>query len=225
MATSTKTSSKPPADPVADAQAVLTNLEVQREKLAAERLKDDAELRRVSFAAHVLHEMESVRSLAEITRRGTERDAELRSLDCAILEANERLSAAQAAEVAAVNRQRAAEARKLVKELAECFPYLDRKLAEAANALTAINDGVAQLHAAGFQFPSDSQLRLGVAAILQTWAHRLPRSWHDQLRDGFEFLAPGRRQTAVGYWKAIEPSLQNAIGQRLGEAERTTEAA
>jgi hypothetical protein len=119
-----------------------------------------------------------------------------------------------------VAQQRAEEAHKLVCELGECFPYLDRKLAEAANALIAINDGVAKLHQAGFAFPSDSQLRLGVAAIIQTWAHRLPRSWHDQLRDGFEFLAPGRRQTAVEYWGQIQASIDNQINQRLDKTEQ-----
>ena len=94
-----------------------------------------------------------------------------------------------------------------------------------SSALIAIHDGIAKLHAAGFSFPSDAQLRLGIAAVLQTWAHRLPRSLHDQLRDGFEFLAPGRRQTAVEYWRAIEVSLNNSIRQATGEAEQPTEAA
>jgi hypothetical protein len=103
--------------------------------------------------------------------------------------------------------------------------YLDKHLVEAARALIAIHDGIAKLHAAGFSFPSDAQLRLGITAVLQTWAHRLPRSLHDQLRDGFEFLAPGRRQTAVEYWRAIEVSLNNSIRQATGEAEQPTEAA
>jgi hypothetical protein len=92
-------------------------------------------------------------------------------------------------------------------------------LAEAARALIAINDGIVKLHQAGFQFPSDSQLRLGVAAIIQTWAHRLPRSWHDQLRDGLRFLAPHERKTAVEYWSQIQASIDNQILQRLGKPE------
>jgi hypothetical protein len=127
--------------------------------------------------------------------------------------------------VQAANRQKAEEARKLAKEIGECFPYLDKHLAEAARALIAIHDGVAQLRAAGFAFPSESQLRLGLTTVLQSWAHGLPRSLHNHLRDGFEFLPPGRRQTAVQYWNAIEASLNNSIAVKLGATERITEAA
>jgi hypothetical protein len=220
-----QTAPKPPANSVASAEQTIAALERDRAVLIAARTQDEAEMQKNAYAARVQHELGAISALREIGSRTLEHDQRLREIDAAIAEARERLAAAKAAEARAADRQRAAEARKLVRELGEVFPYLDRKLAEAANALIAINDGIAKLHQAGFAFPSDSQLRLGVAAIIQTWAHRLPRSWHDQLRDGFEFLAPGRRQTAVGYWKAIEPSLQNAIGQRLGEAERNTEAA
>jgi hypothetical protein len=98
---------------------------------------------------------------------------------------------------------------------------LDRKLAEAARALIAINDGVQKLHQLGFTAPSDAQVRLAVAAVLQSWAHGIPRSWHDHLRDGLQFLAPHERKTAVEYWDAVEPALQNAIRQHAGEGEPT----
>jgi hypothetical protein len=220
MATITKTSPKPPAkDPVVAAEQTIADLEAQREQLAAERLKDDAEMRRVSFQAHALHELGAVNTLSEITGRAIEREARLRSLDCAIAEAAARVKAAQAAEVAAVNRQRAAEARLLVKELGECFPYLDRKLEEAANALIAINDGIQKLHGLGFASPTDNQARLNICAIIETWAMRLPKHFHNQLRDGVRFLAPHERKTGVQYWTAIELSLQNQIAQRLGKTE------
>jgi hypothetical protein len=99
---------------------------------------------------------------------------------------------------------------------------LDRKLAEAARTLTAINDGVQQLHQLGFAAPSDAQIRLAIVQIIQTWAHSIPRSWHDHLRDGLQFLAPHERRTATQYWDAVEPSLQNAIRQQAGEVEPTT---
>jgi hypothetical protein len=221
-----KQQTKPPAIPtVAAAEAVLADLEAQREKIAAERLKDDEEMRRVSFQAHALHEVGAGRTLSEITGRAIERDQQLRSLDCAIAEAAVRVKTAQAAEVQAADRQRAEEARELVRELGKVFPYLDRKLEEAANALIAINNGVAQLHAAGFQFPSDNQLRLNICAIIETWAQRLPKHFHNQLRDGVRFLAPHERKTAVEYWAQIQDSIDGQIIQRAGGTERTTEAA
>jgi hypothetical protein len=217
---------KQPAIPtVESAEQVLAALEQDRRQLVSARAADDAEMSKHAYQSHVLHELGATRSLDEISKRAMGRDQRLRELDCAIFEARERLADAKAAEAWAADQARAAEARKLTKELGDCFPYLDRKLAEAANALIAIHDGVQKLHAAGFQFPSDSQLRLGVATILQTWAHRLPRSWHDQLRDGFEFLAPGRRQTAVEYWAKIQASIDNQINQRLDKTEQPKERA
>jgi hypothetical protein len=211
-----KQQATPPAT-VASAEQTIAALERDRAALVAASAADDAEMSKHAYAARVLHEMGATRALSEISDRAREHDQRLREIDAALVTARSVLKEAQAAEVAAVNRQKAAEAITLVKELGDCFPYLDRKLAEAANALVAIHDGVQKLHQAGFQFPSDSQLRLGVAAIIQSWTHRLPKHFHDQLRDGFEFLAPGRRQTAVEYWRAIEPSLNNQITQRLGE--------
>jgi hypothetical protein len=207
-----------------DAEHTLANLQQKREALVARSHRLGEEQSKIAFSAHT-GDQAAKKRLDKINADAALHDSELRSLDSAIAEGTARVEAARQAEARAADRQRAAEARKLVKELGEVFPYLDRKLEEAGNALIAINDGIAKLHELGIKHPDDRQLRLGVATILQSWAHRLPRSWHDQLRDGFEFLAPGRRQTAVGYWKAIEPSLQNTIRQATGEAERTTEAA
>jgi hypothetical protein len=219
-ATKPKQQTKLPVDPVAAAEQTITQLQEKREKFLAERLRLENDMGKHSFAAHARSDMRAVAALDEIATSIARIDGHVREIDLALAEAGRFLQEARQAEAQAVAQQRAEEAHKLVCELAECFPYLDRKLAEAANALIAINDGIAKLHQAGFAFPSDSQLRLGVAAIIQSWAHRLPRSWHDQLRDGFEFLAPGRRQTAVEYWGQIQASIDNQITQRLGEAEQ-----
>jgi hypothetical protein len=219
-----KQQATPPAT-VVSAEAVLSDLDAQRRNLAAARAADDAARSKVAYQAHALHELEASRSLREINGRAIEHEAKLREIDCAIAEAGDRLAAAKAAVAMAANRQKAAEAIALVKELGECFPYLDRKLAEAANALVAINDGVQKLHQAGFTFPSDAQVRLAVAAIIQSWAHRLPKHFHDQLRDGLEFLEPGRRQTAGEYWAKIQASIGNQITQRLGEQPKQDERA
>jgi hypothetical protein len=216
MATTTKqpTSSKPqpPAIPtVATAEEVLAALEQDRAAVVAARAADDTEMRRSAYSARVLHELEASRSLDEISKRSIERDQQLREIDCAVFEARERLAAAKAAEVRAVDQARTAEARKLVKELAEVFPFVDKHLALAARGLLAIHEGVAQLHAAGFSFPSDSQVRINLAEVIETWAHSLPRSLHNQLRDGVRFLQPGARKSAAQYWAAIEATLNNSI--------------
>src|ERR1700737_1248005 len=151
----------PPAIPtVADAEQVLADLDAQRRHLAAARAADDAEMSKHAYRAHALCELGATERLDEISKRAIERDQRLRELDLAIAEARERLAAAKAAEARAVDQARAEEARKLVDELAEVFPYIDKHLAAAANALIAINDGITKLHQAGFAFPSDSHLRL-----------------------------------------------------------------
>jgi hypothetical protein len=203
---------------IKQANHVLNNLRQKREMLVVRGHSLGEEQSKIAFSAHT-GDQAARKRLDKLNAEVALHDSELRSLDSAIAEGTARVERARQAEEHAAAAARAAEARKLVSELAECFPYLDRKLAEAANALIAIHDGIVKLHQAGFQFPSDSQLRLGVAAIIQTWAHRLPRSWHDQLRDGFEFLPPGRRQTASEYWAAISPSLNNQITQHLGKPE------
>jgi hypothetical protein len=66
---SQQTPSKPPADPVADAQAVLASLERDRAVLIEAVKQDDAERSKVAFRAHALHELEATRVLTEITGR------------------------------------------------------------------------------------------------------------------------------------------------------------
>jgi DNA repair exonuclease SbcCD ATPase subunit len=206
-------------------EAIITELRRKRELLIGRGHRLGEERTKLSFSAHAEADKTAQKRLDTVHDELGRFESELKSVDEAIAEAEKRRVAAQAAEAQAAAKAEADEARKLVKEIGECFPYLDRHLTEAARALIAIHDGIAKLHQAGFAFPSEAQLRLGIAAIIQTWAHNLPRSWHDQLRDGMQFLPPHQRKTAISYWAAIEPSLQNAIRQRLGEAERDTEAA
>jgi hypothetical protein len=226
MATTTKQQqTKPPAkDPIAAAEQVLAALEQDRRQLVSARAADDAEMSKHAFAAHALHELGATERLGKITERAIERDGRLRSLDCAIFEARERLAAAKAAEARAADRQKAEEALTLLHETGRCFEYLDKHLNEAVRALTAIDNGFAQLRQSGFVI-SDTSDRIGITAIIQSWAHRIPRRWHEQLRDNFEFLAPGARRTAIEHWTRMRASIDNQITARLGEGERNTEAA
>jgi len=209
---------------MSDMEHVLNNLRQKREAIVARGRELSDERSAIALDAHSGNSRASKR-LMEVNAALALHASEIEGIDAAIAEAEKRRVAAQAAEAQAADRQKAAEAQKLAHELAECFPYLDRHLTEAARALVAIHDGIAKLHAAGFAFPSDAQLRLGLTTVLQSWAHGLPRSLHDHLRDGFEFLAPGRRQSASEYWAAISPSLNNQITQRLPEAAREKENA
>jgi hypothetical protein len=202
-----------PSD-IAQAEHVLNNLRQKREVAVAHGVALGEERTQLAFGAHALGDTKARHRLDAINRESALADSELRSIDAAIAEAATRVGRARQAEAQKVTAAKAEEARRLAAELAEVFPYLDSKLAEAANALVAIEKGFAQLRALGIG-PSDAQVRLNVTRALETWAQRgLSRSWFDHLRDGFKYLAPHERQTFSQYGRAIEASLQRAIGQR-----------
>jgi hypothetical protein len=204
-------------DPVADAEATVAALQAKREKLVASRARIEADMGQHSFAAHARSDMRAVAALDDIATNIARTDAKIRGVDLALVTAHEMAEQARKAEAQAAAKQKAGEAQRVVRELGECFPYLDKRLAEAARALVAIEKGFVQLRALGIG-PSDAQVRLNITRALETWAQRgLSRSWFDYLRDGFKYLAPHERRTFSEYWQAVEVSLGNAIRQRLGE--------
>jgi hypothetical protein len=155
----------------------------------------------------------AAKRLAEIHAAIAAQSSELAAFNAAKKSAGEKLASAQQVEAQAAARQKAEETQKLVHETGKCFDYLDRHLNEAARALIAIDTGFAQLRRAGVVI-SDTQDRIGITTIIQSWAHRIPRRWHEQLRDNFQFLAPGARRTAVEHWRAIQLSFDR---QAAGE--------
>jgi hypothetical protein len=212
MATTTKQQqTKPLADPVSDAEKVIAKLQVQREKLMRRQAEHEAERSRLAYAARAQGDAEASKRLSEMADEAVHSEHEASDIGAALATARSFLKDAQAAEARAEDQARAAEARQLVKELAEVFPFVDKHLALAARGLLAIYDGVAKLHAAGFTFPSNDQVRINLAEVIETWAHSLPRSLHNQLRDGVRFLPPGTRKSASQFWAAIEATLNNSI--------------
>jgi hypothetical protein len=195
--------------------------ELERKRAACVQRGTELSDERASVAldAHI-GDSKAAKRLTEIHAALAVHGSELASLDAAAKAATAKLAAAQAAEARAVDRQRAEEARKLISELGACFPYLARKLEEAANALIAIDGGFADLRKLGFASPPTDMLRLNICAVLQTWAMRLPKHIHNELRDGFRFLAPHERKTAVQYWAQVQASLDNQINQRLDKTEQ-----
>jgi hypothetical protein len=116
---------------IEQAEHVLNNLRQKRVAAGVRGHSLGEESTKLAFAAHASDDAKARKRLDEINREAVLHDSELRSLDAAIAEAAERVKTAQAAEARAADRQRAEEAYKLVKELGDCFPYLDRKLEEA----------------------------------------------------------------------------------------------
>jgi hypothetical protein len=202
---------------VESAERTLSELQAKREQLVADGHKLVEERGKIAFQAHV-GDKAARRRLDEVNRSVATHESELASLEAAIAEAARRVQQAKRDEVSAADRAKAQAAHKLVGELSDAAVYLDKHLEAAAKALIAIERGVTELHDLGFTSPSHTQLRLGVAQTIQTWAHKLPRSWHEHLRDGLAFLPPQERKTFTQYWSAVAASLGNAIRQRLGNA-------
>jgi hypothetical protein len=219
-------SSKPqlaPAIPsVTSATETIAALEAQRKALLAESERDNAEMRRVSYAAHVAHELEAVGSLREITGRGIEREARLRSLDCALVTARTVLGEAQASEAREQDRSKALALHKMVREIDEALKYADKHLALAITALNAVNVGIDEIHKAGSDFPTHMQMAANAERALKTVIMQLPRQWW---RDFGQHLAPPDRRTFGEFWARMRVPLENGIRQRLGEAEQPSKEA
>jgi hypothetical protein len=202
------------------AEHVLNSLRQKRDAVVARGVELGDDRTKLAFAAHATGDAKARKQLDEINREDALRDSELRSLDAAIAEASVRVNRAQQAEARKADQKRAAELRKHVDELAELPAFVDEHLAAALEGLIAFERGVTELNQKGISHPSASQLRLGICAVIQTWAQGLPKHIHNELRDGMSFLAPHERKTATSYFAQVEPGLRTAIKQRLGDAEQ-----
>jgi hypothetical protein len=197
------------------ASALVDELETKRAQHVAKAEKLAAERDEIALGAFTGNGKQRER-VDEIHTTLAKHSSELAALDSALKSARQRVADRQAAEVAAVNRQQAEEARKLIVELGEAFLWLDARLEEAARALIAIDRGFAELRQSGVG-PSETQLRLGLTSVVETWAQTLPKHVHNQLRDGVRFLSPAERRTASEYWARVRASLDNQIAQVAGE--------
>jgi hypothetical protein len=209
---------------VDQAEKTLDTLRAKRDALVAHGIELGETRTQLAFGAHTGDD-KARKQLDAINRESALHDSELRSLDAAIAEATKRVAASQAAEAQAADRVRAEEARKTMDELAEVFAYTDKHLLAALKGLIAIERGVEELHLKGVTFPTAVQLRLGIVAVIGTFLQQLPKTWWNELSAGLRYRAPADRQSAMGYWAQIEPSLRNQIAQRTGEPPPTKEKA
>jgi hypothetical protein len=213
MATATKTLPKPPPDPIADAEAVIADLEKQRQILLDERAADDVDMSHVAYAAHARHEPEANRQLDEIVERCIRHDQRLREVDAALVTAKSVLQEAQAVKARKAEHTKADEMRAVLKDMRAAGEACDvavSLLVEAGNRLSSSLDAV---HAAGFSHPHHQQLlsmaeRATISALM-----KLP--W----KRAFPVLPPGQQTSFARFISEWERMLQNAIAAKLGENE------
>jgi hypothetical protein len=210
---------------IEQATQALDKLRVARDAVIARGAELIEERTRLAFGAYASGDAKARRRLDEINREDALHGSELRSIDAAIAEASVRVDRAQRAEARKVARAKVGELRKHVDELAELPAFIDKHLVAALQGLIAFEKGVAELHQKGVEFPTGTQLRLGVVAVLGTWLQQLPPVWWNEISAGMRFRGPLERKTASSYFKQLEPSLRTAIKQRLGDAEQDERAA
>jgi hypothetical protein len=209
-----------PSD-VEQAEHVLNNLLQKREVLVARGHSLGEEQSKIAFSAHT-GDQAAKKRLDKINAEAALHDSELRSLDSAIAEGTARVEAARQAEAAEADKVGALSLRETVNEIGECMRYADQHLAKAIDALNAVHAALDQIHASGSEFPTHMQFAANAERALKSAIMRLPRVWW---RDFGEHLAPSSRRTFASFWAEMEKSLERRIRQRLGEAERNTEAA
>jgi hypothetical protein len=196
------------------ALALVDELQTKRAQHVAKAEKLAAERDEIALSAFTGNDKHRKR-VDEIHTMLAKHSSELAALDSALKSAHVRVADLRAAEEQAAATARAEEIRKVVAELGECFPYVDKHLAAAAKGLLAIEGGFKQLREHGIRYPDDTHVSLDIVNCINTWGMQLPRNWHSRLRDGMQFLQPHARKTFAAYFKAIEASL---LRQATGEA-------
>jgi hypothetical protein len=207
----------PKPDPIADAEAVIRDLENQRLALIERRSEQEAERQRIAFDARVHHDKEASARLSEMSAEAIRSEHEARDIEAALQTAQARLQQAKAAEAAKVVAARVKELRELVGDMAPIFGYVDEHLKAAADGLNAIDRGFDALRRLGVNHPGEVQIRLSIVQCLNSWAMKVPESWYSMLSEGLRYLPPDKRQDFSTYWKRIELSLENGIRRAAGE--------
>jgi hypothetical protein len=124
---------KPQPASVADAEAVIADLEEQRARLIAAREKDDRAMSAVAYQAHALHDPEANKTLDEIVEKRIRHDQRLREVDAAIATAKKLLEEARASERREAERKAAMAVRAEIKNLkaagqqADCCARTDNR--------------------------------------------------------------------------------------------------
>jgi hypothetical protein len=195
------------------AEAVLADLNANREALVARGHELEARLQEVAFAAHTGNKAERTK-LDETNSELLTHQYELSSLDSAIAEATKRLAAADAAEAQAADKEKAKALRVVTDRFMQHAIALDDALTAMSKEAVALRETLIEIHGLGSPFPSFDQLSsLGYRAV----ATALQSSpW----RREFEYLTPGQRQNIVKLVTDWVDRIKNShIKPRIGELE------
>jgi hypothetical protein len=202
-----------PAEQVAEAERVISELETKRQVLAEKSTEISEERKRLAYGAHAAFDAEASARLSDLRSAAIDAEQQLTELDAALSTARGKLEAARLAEAKAADREEALALRRATRQFVEAGRRVDHALALLAADGHALVDAHRQLARHGCQFPSSQQLEsLGLiclrSAIMSTpWARTVDTVPPGQRARTFRMLTEG--------WAAnIEA---NNIKPRLGE--------
>jgi hypothetical protein len=208
-------------DDVKKCETVLAELELKRDKCAAEHANLESEMKRHSYDAHTGNR-KAKDALDKLMERALRIDHELKSVAAAIVEATARLDKARQAEACEQDKVAAEALREVVSKIGERMRKADKCFDVAVQELNAANAELDQVHALGSAFPTQQQLAVNAIMALKTWLRNLPEHWH---REFIEALPPNQRRTFSAFWSRMEEPLERSIATRLGEPQKDEVAA
>jgi hypothetical protein len=204
---------------VADAEAIIANLEVKRDALVERGRQLDQVRASYAFAAHARDDKTARAKLDQTNRETAEHGSELASIDAALVTARQKLEAAKQHEARQADRAKAGELRAALKKFVEYGSGVDAALDVLIESCDGLERTLVEIHRAGSQFPTDAQLlslgsRVLIAALSKT-----------TFRREFSAMPPlerNRRMTQIVQQWA--DTVERGIRERLGD-QATIEAA
>ena len=201
------------------AEEILANLQAKQRGLASKAVELADERQRISFAAHANGDTKARKRLDEITAATVARQSEMASIEAAISEGEKRLAAAKAAADREADRQQAKQLEQEVQCFAALCVKLDASFRDIVKYSGALKETLDSMHRLGSAAPSSAQLdSLGGRACLS--ALRLTM-WSRS----FESVPPLSRCSFVSLADQWLPNIRRDIERRMGDEQKTTEAA
>jgi hypothetical protein len=199
---------------VHDAESILKQLEMKREKLIA-RGKELPELRAgASYLAHVEGSPGARRTLKQVNAEAATHASDLASIDEAIAAAKNKLAIAQAHEAEVADQTRADEVLKLLVEFRECGRILDGAVLALGTKGHELMSLVQQLHGLGIRFPSAEQVDVFGDQAIRTCIASTPWSRRHRV------VAPSERKSfrkLVDDWAMM---IETRIKAQFGEQKK-----
>jgi hypothetical protein len=199
---------------VAAAEAVLADLETKRQRHRERGVELEAARKRASYGAHVQHDPQERKALADVVDETVRHETEGRALDDAIEEAQRRLSEARQVEAKAQDRDQAKQLREALAEFVAAGKACDGALEVFVQASQDMRAALTTMNRLGCSHPSHNQLDSLGALALRTMLTQ--SSWQRY----FERVSPVERKTfsqLCAQWSGMVE--RNVIAPRLGAQE------